>query len=204
MARANFGLAAATIGAVTAFGVNPANADIWIHQNPNNNSFSTSELITGNNITGIRTNISGGDFVYAFTALATSNTINISAPSFNQPSAIFVLDKNGMPFSIGSGYQDVALDSTNFTVPVTAGEQVTLVFGNWGMTLQNGANPLYDEFSFGQINPITVAAWNLTGGQNLSGAEVREYNVTNITGVPTPGVVTSLALAGLVATRRRR
>ncbi len=206
MARANFGLAAATVGAVTAFGVNPAQADIWLHQGTNNTSFATSEQMTGN-VTGIRANIGESDNLWSFTAVATSQFITITSGESSQPATFSVYDRFGNPFAVGSGFNDIFLNGVNMTVDIGAanvGQQIVFAIGNYGVVPEHNGASLYNVAEFGQIDPQFIAPWNSTGGQNNFGAETRQYQISGITGVPTAGTLVPLALAGLVATRRRR
>ncbi|TAH32670.1 MAG: hypothetical protein EYC62_08000 [Alphaproteobacteria bacterium] len=206
MAQANFGLTAvAAMGAVTAFGIVPANADIWLHQGTNNTSFATSEMMTGN-VTGVQVNISG-DNLWAFTARATSQYITVTSGFSNQPGMFAGFDMFSNPLPVGSGYNDVDQTGINMTMNIGAqnvGQLITLVFANYGMVPLSNGSDLYDVGSSGQINPLFMGAWNGTGGQNQFGVETRVYEITGITGVPAPGVLTLAMAGGLLAARRRR
>lgn len=205
MIRANFGLVA-TVAGTALFGFAPkTSADIWEHQTQNNTSLLTSERITGDDIEGINVNIGGGDALYSFTARAESRFISIISGPSDQPGIMYVLDKDGKPFPVGSGFNDLTLEGVVMVVDVgqeNVGQEVTFVFGNYGMLLQNDATVLYNTEDCGQVDPNYVETWNATGGQNLCGEETRLYMIDGIRGVPRVKTVNPAGAARALAAQR--
>ncbi|TAH32671.1 MAG: hypothetical protein EYC62_08005 [Alphaproteobacteria bacterium] len=203
MVRANFGMIAA-FTAATAFGTQ-ANADIWEQHGSDNTAFATSERMTGREIDGIEYSVTG-DNLFAFTGVANSRFITIISPASNQPGIVYVLDKDGKPFPVGSGYNDITQEGVDMIIDIgdaNVGKEITFVFGNYGTLAQNGETPLFNDYECGQIDPDVVATWTLTGGQNQFGSETRVcfFGEGEVRGVPKVSTTTATAAARARATR---
>lgn len=176
------------LAAGSALVVFAASGDDWIHQSSSNTTLETAEIMRGD-VTGIVMNHDGSDSVWAFRAIATGRFITITGDASNQPGIVYVLDRDGKPFPVGSGYQDFTLQPFAITVDLgdeSIGNTITLVFGNYGAEIRNGSTNLYSLVDSGQISPLFIAVWDNTGGQNQFGAEIRRYGLGGMAGVPFP------------------
>lgn len=186
---------AAVMGAATV-----ANAGFFT-QTSTTNFLPTSAEVVPAGTTGINWRAFDSNFS-VFQVVAGGSQISISpTPAFYfNPVAVFAFNDQGRGVL---GYNGIVANDFTFNIPTTAGQTYFLAFSHWGLEPANNLNSIFSASNFGVNNPLNNNVFNNTAGDNQFGEEDHSFDIQGLA-VPTPGSVALLAMAGLVAARRRR